>query len=47
MRIVETKVLFEGWTKFLAVTLRQSDGRSTQRAVLDQKVQYDTVVQSA
>jgi nudix-type nucleoside diphosphatase (YffH/AdpP family) len=35
MRIGDTKVLFEGWTKFLAVTLRQPDGRSTQRAVLD------------
>jgi len=35
MRIVETKVLFEGWTKFVAVTLRQPDGRSAERAVLD------------
>jgi nudix-type nucleoside diphosphatase (YffH/AdpP family) len=35
MRIVDTKVLFEGWTKFLAVTLQQPDGRSAQRAVLD------------
>ena len=35
MRIVERKVLFEGWTKFLAVTLQQPDGRSTERAVLD------------
>jgi hypothetical protein len=35
MRIVERKVLFEGWTRFLAVTLQQPDGRSTERAVLD------------
>jgi nudix-type nucleoside diphosphatase (YffH/AdpP family) len=35
MRIVKTKTLFEGWTKFAAVTLQQSDGRSTERAVLD------------
>ena len=35
MRIVETKLLFEGWTRFLAVTLRQPDGRSIERAVLD------------
>lgn len=35
MRIVETKLLFEGWTRFLAVTLSQPDGRSIERAVLD------------
>jgi nudix-type nucleoside diphosphatase (YffH/AdpP family) len=35
MHIVEAKALFEGWTKFIAVTLRQPDGRSAQRAVLD------------
>jgi nudix-type nucleoside diphosphatase (YffH/AdpP family) len=35
MRIVKTKSLFQGWTKFVAVTLQQSDGRSTERAVLD------------
>lgn len=35
MRIVKAKVLFEGWTKFLAVTLQQPDGRSMERAVLD------------
>jgi nudix-type nucleoside diphosphatase (YffH/AdpP family) len=35
MRIVGRKVLFEGWTKFLAVTLQRPDGRSTERAVLD------------
>jgi nudix-type nucleoside diphosphatase (YffH/AdpP family) len=35
MRIVKAKSLFEGWTKFLAVTVQQSDGRSAERAVLD------------
>jgi 8-oxo-dGTP pyrophosphatase MutT (NUDIX family) len=35
IRISEARVLFEGWTKFLAVTLQQADGRSTERAVLD------------
>jgi nudix-type nucleoside diphosphatase (YffH/AdpP family) len=35
MRIIETKVLFEGWTKFLAVTLQGPEGRSLERAVLD------------
>ena len=35
MRIVETKVLFEGWTKFLAVTLQGPKGRSLERVVLD------------
>jgi nudix-type nucleoside diphosphatase (YffH/AdpP family) len=35
MHIAEAKVLFEGWTKFLAVKLQQADGRSTERAVLD------------
>lgn len=27
MRTVENKVLFEGWTKFLAMTLQPTDGR--------------------
>ena len=35
MRIAETKVQFEGWTRFLAVTLQRPDGRSTERAILD------------
>jgi nudix-type nucleoside diphosphatase (YffH/AdpP family) len=35
MRIVEAKVLYDGWTKFLVVTLQQPDGRSSERAVLD------------
>jgi nudix-type nucleoside diphosphatase (YffH/AdpP family) len=35
MRIVETKVLFEGWTKFLAVTLPGPKGRLLERVVLD------------
>jgi hypothetical protein len=35
MHIIETKLLFEGWTKFLAVTLQGPEGRSLERAVLD------------
>jgi nudix-type nucleoside diphosphatase (YffH/AdpP family) len=35
MHIVNAKPLFEGWTKFSAVTVQQFDGRSTERAVLD------------
>jgi nudix-type nucleoside diphosphatase (YffH/AdpP family) len=35
MRIVETKILFDGWTRFVTLTLQQPDGRSTERAVLD------------
>ena len=35
MRIVKAKSLFDGWTKFVAVTVQQPDGRSTERAVLD------------
>jgi nudix-type nucleoside diphosphatase (YffH/AdpP family) len=35
MRIVDAKPLFQGWTKFWAVTVQQFDGRSMERAVLD------------
>jgi nudix-type nucleoside diphosphatase (YffH/AdpP family) len=34
-RIAETKVVYEGWTKFLQVTMRHADGRSKERAILD------------
>jgi nudix-type nucleoside diphosphatase (YffH/AdpP family) len=35
MRFVETKALFEGWTKFLVVKLQRPDGRVVERALLD------------
>jgi nudix-type nucleoside diphosphatase (YffH/AdpP family) len=35
VHITQTKSLFDGWTKFVAATVQQSDGRSTERAVLD------------
>jgi nudix-type nucleoside diphosphatase (YffH/AdpP family) len=34
-RIAETKVLFDGWTKFLTVTLQRPDSRAKERAILD------------
>jgi nudix-type nucleoside diphosphatase (YffH/AdpP family) len=35
VRIVESKALFEGWTKFVLVTISKSGGLAKQRAVLD------------